>query len=887
VSHFIVRVHPPVLLALIPNSGAIGDSIVITGRNFGPQQENSRVTFNGVLAAVTTWSNTAITVTVPPSATTGLVRITVGVQTSNGAIFTVTASGSIITVGPVGRNFTTVQAAVNAAVAGDTIQCDAGHVFTEVVTFPNKGVLATPITLTTNAAPASLPPAGTRTSPAYAAFMPTIVSPGSGQSGMVFAASSNNYILRHLNLPGVPFGFNSIVTIGAGGTTQQFYAQEPYNITIDQCYIHGGAVCGQKRGIETHGRYITITNNYIDQIKSVGQDSQSISGYNGHGPVTITNNLLRGGTEPIIFGGADPNVRTFMTCTGIVSSTAVNVTCSEAGHTLSELNIGQGLSILAGGVWTFTTITGVTGGGVSGLVAYAPIVGTPDIPGGLRAGVVLGMEGVMSTISGNLCGNDPAWINGNLPQPTGVVAIGAVGGGTRAAGTHYYTVQAFNPNGYQANPVFYVNSAESAEVNATLAAPGHITISWAFDPNATVYRVWHGVTTGVRTEYHDATVSPYVDDGTAMIAATPFGATAHEIKNVFELKAIQNVVVSGNIFQYHWKGASNGWATWLKTVNQDGTGSYLQTKNVTVEKNIYRHCDGWMEVHGSEIPSGSGFPLPGPLTNMTVRNNLVYDSGPQWGQGFEIFATNISNGIVNLTIDHNTVIHTTNLTGGGLMTMDPAQLLPITGYAITNNMLRKETNGIKAPGFAAGTASLAACTTGGYVYSTNAVAGATAASDGAANFYETAALWQGEFVNYVASGVNADFHIKSTSAYHNAASDGTDLGADIDAVLNATAHCDYGDPHLGDLTFTPDLRAGVTNYTANVYTLNTNTPVIAFLSLGVPTPEPITGLIRVNLAAFLNTLPAGNYDVKVASTAPVGGTIESAASTGFTIPLVP
>jgi hypothetical protein len=180
VSHFIVRVHPPVLLALIPNNGAIGDSIVITGRNFGPQQENSRVTFNGVLAAVTTWSNTAITVTVPPSATTGLVRITVGVQTSNGAIFTVTASGSIITVGPVGRNFTTVQAAVNAAVAGDTIQCDAGHVFTEVVTFPNKGVLATPITLTTNAAPASLPPAGTRTSPAYAAFMPTIVSPGSG-----------------------------------------------------------------------------------------------------------------------------------------------------------------------------------------------------------------------------------------------------------------------------------------------------------------------------------------------------------------------------------------------------------------------------------------------------------------------------------------------------------------------------------------------------------------------------------------------------------------------------------------------------------------------------------------------------------------------------------
>jgi hypothetical protein len=697
------------------------------------------------------------------------------------------ATGTFKTVGP-GKTYATVQAAVTAAVAGDTILIDPNITYTENVTLPNKGALAAPITLTTAADLSLLPRAGRRTNPSYAPLMPLIVSPGSGISSIIIAPGASNYVLRHLNVGGVPFGFNAIIKIGANDSTQQFYADEPHHITVDQCYIHGGDVCGQKIGIWTHGRYITITNNYIDQIKSVGQDSQAISGSNGHGPLTVINNFIRGGTEPFMLGGADPNVRTYMTVTSILTATAVNVTCSEAGHTLSELTVGQGLSILVGGAWTFTTITGITGGGASGVVSFAPVAGSVDVPGGLRAGVTLGMEGPGFGLifRQNLCGNAAEWFNGNLQAPVNVQAVAGAGGGTLAAGIYFYTVQGFNPNGYQANPVFYVNSNESLEVRATLGATGHVTVTWTPDPLATIFRVWRGVTPGARTQYHDATGSSYVDDGTAMVAATPFGATAHTIKNMFELKAVQNAQIDSNVFQYCWKGASNGWGTWIKTVNQEGAGSYLQTKNVVIEKNIYRHCDGWLEVHGTEIPSGSGFPYPGPMVNLTVRNNLVYDSGPQWGQGFEIFAMNISNGIQGLVIDHNTVIHTTNLTGGGLATMDSAQLFPITGLALTNNMLRKETNGIKAGGVAAGTATLTACTTGGYTYSKNAVADATAGTDGAANFYEAAALWQAEFVNYVASGEGADFRLKPTSAYHLAGSDGLDLGADIPAVLAAT-----------------------------------------------------------------------------------------------------
>jgi hypothetical protein len=388
----------------------------------------------------------------------------------------------------------------------------------------------------------------------------------------------------------------------------------------------------------------------------------------------------------------------------------------------------------------------------------------------------------------NLIGNDPAWLDGVLPAPVNVTAVGDTISGALGAGTHYFTVQSFNPNGYQASPTNWVNSNESREVSVKLATTGKATVSWTLDPNATIYRVWHGTTPGARTQYHDATTSPFVYDGTGVIADTPVGATRWQIKNLLEIKAAQNVQIDSNIFQYAWKGNSTGYACWLKSVNQDGTGSYLQSKNLVVEKNIWRHCDGALEVHGHEVGT-AGFGQPGPLTNLTYRHNLVYDSQVfPWGEGSEVYAFNLSNDVANMVIQHNTIVHLTNGTGGGLMTLDPPPTSGLmTGFAFVDNMVRRETFGTKASGFASGLASLNAVTSGGYTYSKNAIADSSAGVDGAPNFYEVAALWEAEFVNYKADGVGADFHLKPTSTYHNVASDGIDVGADVTTILSVTA----------------------------------------------------------------------------------------------------
>ena len=71
--------------------------VTITGENFGPSigavQGTSGVSFNGVWATPTSWSDTQITVAVPPGAATGPVVVTVSGQASSGVEFEVTGTG--------------------------------------------------------------------------------------------------------------------------------------------------------------------------------------------------------------------------------------------------------------------------------------------------------------------------------------------------------------------------------------------------------------------------------------------------------------------------------------------------------------------------------------------------------------------------------------------------------------------------------------------------------------------------------------------------------------------------------------------------------------------------------------------------------------------------
>ena len=84
------RPPPPMISVLNPTSGSVGDAVRLTGTSFGGSQGTSTVTFNGVSATATSWSDRTIDVRVPTGATSGSVVVTVGGQASNGVAFTVT-----------------------------------------------------------------------------------------------------------------------------------------------------------------------------------------------------------------------------------------------------------------------------------------------------------------------------------------------------------------------------------------------------------------------------------------------------------------------------------------------------------------------------------------------------------------------------------------------------------------------------------------------------------------------------------------------------------------------------------------------------------------------------------------------------------------------------
>ncbi len=90
----------PSIAGLSPSTAVPTASVTITGANFGSTPGGSTVTFNGTAATPTYWSATRIVVSVPGSATSGNVVVTVGGAASNGMPFTVSQLPSLTSLSP-------------------------------------------------------------------------------------------------------------------------------------------------------------------------------------------------------------------------------------------------------------------------------------------------------------------------------------------------------------------------------------------------------------------------------------------------------------------------------------------------------------------------------------------------------------------------------------------------------------------------------------------------------------------------------------------------------------------------------------------------------------------------------------------------------------------
>ena len=143
---------------------------------------------------------------------------------------------------------------------------------------------------------------------------------------------------------------------------------------------------------------------------------------------------------------------------------------------------------------------------------------------------------------------------------------------------------------------------------------------------------------------------------------------------------------------------------------------------------------------------------------------------------------------------------------------------PIPHWVYTNNMSLHNSYGIMGDGSSPGLASIQMYAPDAIVTG-NVLAGGSASKYPAGNFFPSAAVWQAGFVNY--SG--GDYHLLSSSPYKGAATDGSDLGADIDLVTTKTASAITGDNRV---VTAPQSVTTFTDLTSSsTYPLVAGTPV--------------------------------------------------------------
>jgi hypothetical protein len=245
-----------------------------------------------------------------------------------------------------------------------------------------------------------------------------------------------------------------------------------------------------------------------------------------------------------------------------------------------------------------------------------------------------------------------------------------------------------------------------------------------------------------------------------------YEGVAWAVKNLFELKNARRVLVDGNLFEYNWPHAQNGFALLFTVRNQDGGAPWSVVEDVTFVNNVVRHVAAGINILGTDDIHRSER-----TQRIAIRNNLFMDVGGTWGKG-RLFQ--LLDGTHGVSIEHNTAIHSESILFGG----DRA---PHGGFVFQNNIVFNNRYGIMASGTGTGRPTLDRYFPGAIVRR-NVIVGGNPGEYPPDNFFP-ASLDQVGFVGPQAS----NFRLAPTSSYKRASTDRRDLGADFDAMHAITS----------------------------------------------------------------------------------------------------
>jgi hypothetical protein len=240
-----------------------------------------------------------------------------------------------------------------------------------------------------------------------------------------------------------------------------------------------------------------------------------------------------------------------------------------------------------------------------------------------------------------------------------------------------------------------------------------------------------------------------------------FNGVAWTVKNLFELKNARRVLISGNLFEYNWPHAQNGFAILFTVRNQDGGAPWSVVEDVMFRDNVVRHVAGGINIlgHDDNHPSRQ-------TSRIAIVNNVFADVGGKWGHG-RLFQ--LLDGTRDVLIDHNTAFQTGSILFGG-------DNRPHLGFVFQNNIVLSNATGIYGSNTGQGAPALARYFPGASVRR-NLFVGGTSERFPDDNFFPARIDDVG-----IAPAATGDSFARVAPRYAGVATDGRDPGARLAAV---------------------------------------------------------------------------------------------------------
>jgi hypothetical protein len=267
------------------------------------------------------------------------------------------------------------------------------------------------------------------------------------------------------------------------------------------------------------------------------------------------------------------------------------------------------------------------------------------------------------------------------------------------------------------------------------------------------------------------------------------------VKNLFELKNAQRVLLEGNVMENSWGGFSQvGFAILLTPKNPSGC-PICQVTDITIRYNYVSHMAA-----GMQLANGAAVNVALPLDGgrYSIHDDVFDDINGTTYKGLSVFAQ-VSTGpgapiLHNVTINHVTAFPNKTL----LMIGDTlSRNAPMSNFTFTNSIVNAGAYPVWSTGLDGSLncavhdspiITLNACFSS-HIFSNNAIVAlpgiAPLSTWPAHNFFPTSATGV-ELVNYN-GGSGGNYQLRSSSPYKGAGTDGKDLGADIAGVNAAIA----------------------------------------------------------------------------------------------------